>query len=186
MFCIGNELSPATLKRTGYWNKLIEKVRELYNGKIIYAANWDNYEQVSFWSKLDYIGVNAYFPLAVGEGNINWDDVWEKNTENLHKLSSQYDRSIIFTEYGYLPYNMSAKGHWLVDSEEAEYNENHQAMALRALYRNFWPEKWFKGGFLWKWYPSGFIPDSTRMARSFSPQRKKGLEVVQEYYKKNT
>jgi hypothetical protein len=31
---------------------------------LTYAANWDKYDQVSFWDELDFIGIQAYFPLT--------------------------------------------------------------------------------------------------------------------------
>jgi hypothetical protein len=33
-------------------------------GKLTYAANWDKYDQVSFWDELDFIEIQAYFPLT--------------------------------------------------------------------------------------------------------------------------
>ena len=47
----------------GRWIELIERVREVYRGPLTYAANFDQFESVSFWNKLDLIGINAYFPL---------------------------------------------------------------------------------------------------------------------------
>jgi hypothetical protein len=47
----------------GRWTELIERVREVYGGPLTYAANFDQFESVSFWSELDLISINAYFPL---------------------------------------------------------------------------------------------------------------------------
>ena len=47
----------------GRWIELIERVREVYRGPLTYAANFDQFESVSFWNKLDLISINAYFPL---------------------------------------------------------------------------------------------------------------------------
>lgn len=47
----------------GRWRKLIEDVRRVYSGTVGYAANFDHYHQVGFWSSLDVIGINAYFKL---------------------------------------------------------------------------------------------------------------------------
>ena len=46
-----------------YWETLIDKVRAVYSGPIGYAANFDHYHMVGFWSKLDVMGINAYFEL---------------------------------------------------------------------------------------------------------------------------
>jgi hypothetical protein len=43
---------------------LIKKVRAVYSGKLTYAENWDCIDKVLFWDQLDYIGVDAYFPIS--------------------------------------------------------------------------------------------------------------------------
>jgi len=45
------------------WVELIRRVREVYGGQLTYGANFDNYRDVGFWSELDLIGINGYFPL---------------------------------------------------------------------------------------------------------------------------
>ena len=49
-----------------YFKQLIKDVRAVYAGKLTYAENWDCYADVPFWSDLDYIGMDAYFPIAEG------------------------------------------------------------------------------------------------------------------------
>jgi hypothetical protein len=46
-----------------HWRRLIAEVRQVYRGKLTYAANFDQYRQVGFWDALDFLGVNAYFKL---------------------------------------------------------------------------------------------------------------------------
>ncbi len=46
-----------------YWTGLIAEVRAVYSGSIGYAANFDQYHEVGFWSELDVMGINAYFEL---------------------------------------------------------------------------------------------------------------------------
>ena len=64
VYCIGTELDEFIKHRPEFWNELIGKVREVYHGKLTYAANWDEYARTPFWDQLDFIGVNAYFPLC--------------------------------------------------------------------------------------------------------------------------
>jgi len=64
MFCIGTELDSFVKERPAYWQQLIKNIREIYTGKLTYAGNWDSYKHVSFWNELDFIGVDAYFPLS--------------------------------------------------------------------------------------------------------------------------
>jgi hypothetical protein len=45
------------------WTGLIGRLREVYRGRLGYAANFDQYRDVAFWDALDVIGINAYFKL---------------------------------------------------------------------------------------------------------------------------
>lgn len=67
VFCIGTELEKFVANRPDFWNQLIPKVRNIYRGKLTYAANWDEYKRTPFWSQLDFIGIDAYFPLCEHE-----------------------------------------------------------------------------------------------------------------------
>ena len=67
IFCIGTELEKFVTHRPDFWNALIPKVRKIYKGKLTYAANWDEYKRTPFWSQLDFIGIDAYFPLCEHE-----------------------------------------------------------------------------------------------------------------------
>jgi serralysin len=62
---IGNELSKLSgPEYRSYWVDLIDSLREVYHGTITYAAATDEAINVSFWDKLDEIGINAYPPLT--------------------------------------------------------------------------------------------------------------------------
>lgn len=86
-----------------YWSTLIDTLRKEYHGKLTYAANWDDYSPVPFWKELDYIGVDAYFPLAAGKTPaVNTiKKGLGKYMKELEQISRQYDKPILFTEYGY-------------------------------------------------------------------------------------
>lgn len=68
ILCVGVELSRTVTDRPDAWRQLISKVREIYPGPLTYAANWwGDYDVVEFWDELDYIGINAFFPLTLEE-----------------------------------------------------------------------------------------------------------------------
>ena len=55
MFCIGTEFTRLAIEKTEYWEKLISEVRNIYSGKLTYAANWyQEFEKITFWDQLDY------------------------------------------------------------------------------------------------------------------------------------
>ncbi len=183
MLCIGTELNKFVVARPAYWNNLIDSIRKIYKGKLTYAENWDAYSKVPFWKKLDFIGINAYFPLS-DEKNVSLkplENSWEKYIKKLSDFSSSQERKILFTEYGYRSSDYTARAPW--DEKEEPVNFSNQAIALQALYNSCWDQPWFAGGFLWKWYDgirNVFKNDNT----DFTPQNKPAENVVKKMYEK--
>ena len=66
IFCIGTELTSVATIRGDMWKGIVIKpVRNVYKGPLTYAANWNvEYMHVSFWDEMDYLGIDAYFPLS--------------------------------------------------------------------------------------------------------------------------
>lgn len=67
LVCIGTELFNFVDQRPEFWKNLIKEIRKKYHGKLVYAENWDKADQTKIWQHLDYIGVDAYFPLSEEE-----------------------------------------------------------------------------------------------------------------------
>ena len=179
-FCIGTELGSLVADRKMFFPGLIRKVREVYKGKITYAANWDDFEQVDFWPLLDYIGVDAYFPLS-DEKTPSVENIkagWVKYGNQLELLSKKNNKQVVFTEYGYRNVDFAARQPWAEENEPV--NDVAQLNALEGFYQFFEGKKWFAGGYLWKWY----VDESNHHRREidFTPQEKKGLKSVQKWY----
>ncbi len=64
MIVIGTEMM-GTSARTSDWEAVISAIKSVYKGKLTYASNW-GFEpfQVQFWASLDFIGVDAYYPMV--------------------------------------------------------------------------------------------------------------------------
>ena len=187
-FCIGLELKHAIKERATFWDRLIVKVRKVYSGRITYAANWDNYEQIPFWDKLDFIGINAYFPLSNQDqpSHSQLLDAWEEKKYSLRKMSEKYKKGIVLTEYGYRSINKAAGNQWELEhyrKYSGQANYEIQKEAYQALFRSLWTEPWIRGGFLWKWYPNEI--EMTRSHNSdYTPQGKPTEKVIKDWYKK--
>jgi hypothetical protein len=95
-----------------HWKGLIAEVRAVYRGKLTYAANFDHYEQVAFWSELDFIGINSYFSLRPHlddepgpEGLLEqfiaaWQTIF-KRIDAFRRSRGLDDVPLLFTEIGY-------------------------------------------------------------------------------------
>ena len=183
-YCIGVELRKIAKQRPLFWNKLIDSVRTIYSGKLTYAANWDNYETIPFWSKLDYIGIDAYFPVSEEKTPSvkSCYEGWGSNFKKIKALSKKVNKKVIFTEFGYRNVDFTGTKPW-EDSRLSMFNTEGQNNAYQAIFDRFWHESWFEGGFLWKWYPNHSQAGGKENNR-FTPQNKPVEGIITEQYGK--
>jgi len=205
-YCIGTELR-RTVAHEAQWRALIAEIRAVYSGELTYAANWyREFEEVPFWDALDYIGIQAYFPLTE-EKNPSLDELvsgWQPHLQSIRALQERTGKPIVFTEIGYRNTAGNAIEPWVwpkrprvrrgPDGKRRYIHERHpdldpgaQARAFQAVFTVFWNEPWFKGLYVWKWFPDLTDPDSERARirlerESFTPQHQPAMDVIERYY----
>lgn len=184
MFCIGTEYRKAVVQRKAFWVKLIHEIRGIYSGPLTYASNWDNYEAVTFWNDLDYIGIDTYFPLSK-EKDLSLEELktgWETVEADLSAFSKKYNKRILFTEYGFKSVDYASAPLYNVNKDSLKPNMNNQVVAYNAFFQTVWQKDWMAGGFFWKWHLIGKKGglNNTR----YTPQGKPALEVIREWYGK--
>lgn len=154
LFCIGTELEQFVLNRPEFWSELIVDIRKVYKGNLTYAANWDEYKRVPFWDEMDYIGVDAYFPISESQ-TPSLEEVrrgWQPWKTELKEIARAHNKQIVFTEYGYRSVDYAGKEPWRSDREMSVVNLEAQVNLSQGLYDEVWKEAWFAGGFIWKWF----------------------------------
>jgi len=195
LFVIGTELGNSTRERPEFWRALIAEVRTVYSGALTYAANWhDDYELVTFWDALDYVGVQAYFPLA--ESSVASRSVeelrtgWTTHKAALQHVAERTGKPVLFTEIGYrsVPYAAAEPWKWPERGETTSADTTLQQQLYTAFFESFWAEDWFAGALVWKWTirPEGRRRRWTRRegtAIGFSPEGKPAEEVLAGWYK---
>lgn len=142
-FVVGVELKSSSAQ-TDRWREVIRRVREVYDGRLTYAANWDEVEQIEFWGDLDAIGVQMFAPLAIEGVDPTLDSTRQHAQSWLDRyrtVATAAERPIILTEAGVInradallrPYE------WPNDpSEEPTVRgDQHQEWAYRALIDTF-------------------------------------------------
>lgn len=187
LFCIGTELDSFVQEQPEYWSELIVKIREIYKGKITYAGNWDSYKDVKFWSELDYIGVDAYFPVSERR-TPDLNDVkasWGKWKMEMSTLSRKHNRKILFTEYGYVSADYAGREPWKNAGEDRPVNFQAQQVLLDGLYQSVWNEDWMAGGFLWKHHAESYRREGW-LTKLFTTQDKPAQEIVAAQYLKSS
>ncbi|MBP2831771.1 glycoside hydrolase [Aquimarina sp. U1-2] len=186
VLCIGTELHTFVQTRPLFWKALIKNIKSIYDGKLTYAENWDQIDKVPFWSTMDYLGIDAYFPLSESKtpSIAALKKGWQKHKLHIMKLQKSIKKPVLFTEYGYRSIHYTAKEPW--DSSRIEGNIDFEAQhnALTAIYEEFWPEPWFAGGFLWKWYHN-HNEVGGKTDNRFTIQNKLAEKTIQSLYSTN-
>jgi len=185
IFCIGTELQKTTTHEKE-WRTIISKIRALYSGKLIYAANFhEEYEQIRFWDALDYIGVQAYFSLANKKDATLQELVknWKEPMAAIERVHKKYNKPVLFTEIGYRNDAHAAIEPWTWprNMKDVPVSEETQALCYQAFFQSAWNKNWLAGVYFWKWYPHG----PRRVSETdFTPQGKAAEKVMRDNFAK--
>ena len=194
-FSIGNEL--ATLSGPQYrshWVDIIDSVRAVYHGTITYSAATDEAINVSFWDKVDEIGINAYPPLttslnpSVDQMIAAWksmptDNYWAAVMDHMspvdffHSLAVKYGKPVLFTETGYRSVDGTniSPGGWGGTTQDLQ----EQYDAFNAFFQVWGSEggSWFKGAQIWNWDANNLYSPT-----GYSPMGKPAEQLITEWY----
>ncbi len=154
ILCIGIEYSHAESFDTE-WRRLIREIRGIYHGKLIYAANWDTYQKITFWEDLDYIGIQAYFPISNRVQPSEKDLVagWRRIHMEMIPFLTKLNKKVIFTELGYNTSVLAAREPWSSVTSDSPEALSLQEKCLRVALQQNRNQDYLAGVFLWKWFP---------------------------------
>lgn len=185
LFCIGTEHRHFVTKRKQYWKELISHMRCVFGGQLVYSSNWDDYHTIPFWDKVDFIGINAYFPLSDSQTPSISELVkkWRPIKEKLIDFSHKYDKPILFTEYGYLTVDGCAGKAWELEKKihSLPVNTTAQLNAYESLWQTWIHQKEWAGGFLWKWFPDGNGHEGY-FEKDYTPQNKPSTFILKKWF----
>ena len=210
---IGAELDqltgPAYLS---YWTDIIASVRAVFSGKLTYSADWDDKispwqgqhglpagtgdltTQVSFWSQLDYLGIDCYAPLSdaasptlanlmAGWTSTPIDPTSLSVTGNQSLISyfasvaTQAGKPLLFTEIGYESASDAAKQPY--GTSTGVYDPALQASLYSAFFQA-WQQSGnnsLVGVYFWNWDPN-VAEVGPGNGPNFSPQGQPAQAVV--------
>ncbi|MFH1798731.1 MAG: hypothetical protein ABH844_05280 [Candidatus Omnitrophota bacterium] len=182
MVCVGTELCASAAVKGYLWRDLIKKIRNNYSGQLTYAAHWDRYMDIRFWDLLDYVGINAYFPLTEKMVPTREELIqgWEKWTAEIEDFYKKVGKPIIFPEIGCSSADGAAIRPW-EHVHKSEVNVHLQKDYYEALIKNFSHKKWFYGLYWWYWGTN--INMGGQYNRGFTPQNKPAEQIIKEYNK---
>ncbi|NND73008.1 MAG: glycoside hydrolase [Rhodothermales bacterium] len=187
IFVVGTELASIARERPEFWRRTIATVRTMYSGKLTYAANWwEEYEHVTFWDDLDFIGVQAYFPIYEGDETPDLAQLsagWDRHATVLEQLSNEFDRPVLFTEIGYRSVSYAPARPWVWASRRNDAIESPdydvQSDLYAALFETIWTQPWFAGAILWKWHASS---ERRSNETDFTPQNKPAEDLIRDNF----
>jgi hypothetical protein len=181
LFCIGTELENVSFDQwQKEWEHVIAEVRKAYKGKITYAANWTEYETVCFWDGMDFVGIDAYFPVTNKNdpSQAELDAGWEATLSKLAawRANKKVASPVIFTEIGYQSADGTNRTPWQTDATQEDQQE--QAMALEAVFNTTAGKEWFKGLYWWNYFPT-----DVQRPLDFTIKGKKAEDVLKDRFK---
>jgi len=188
LFCIGTELRTSVLQQPEKWCDLIAEIKTIYDGKLTYAANWDgDYNDVLFWEELDFIGIQAYFPLTEVQ-NPDLETIkagWDRHISVLEGLSGRYKKPVLFTEVGYKSEASATIRPWEWSSAASvlfkKKSHETQSLAYEALFQKLWHKEWFAGMYIWQW-DTRSTEEKDAQNLNFSPRFKPAENVIAKWF----
>ena len=100
---VGSELSSLE-DDLDHWRPLVERMRAIFSGKLVYSANWDHYRSTGLFDLVDEEGISGYFNLR--EASAPADDAaleagWRRARREIEAWRIGRTHPFIFTELGY-------------------------------------------------------------------------------------
>jgi hypothetical protein len=166
LVCLGSNLT--RIQGDAAWRELVTRTRTRYAGKLTYASSVEGnaFQDVSWWDALDYVGLDAFFPLSTlaepdGEAlRQGWQDV-AGTLSAWH--ASQARPPVLFTAVG-VPRRSGAAASPARPDAAAPPDEQLPARAAEALFATVWQQPWFAGLFWHTWSGGGATHDDYRAA----------------------
>ncbi len=181
LFSVGCEFKETTREKE-QWERVIAGVRERYSGPITYAADWTNYKNIDWWDSVDYVGIDAYFPLSLFKYDPTFEELkiaWTNHADEIETWLSTLNKPVIFTEIGYRSgdgTSMAPSNYW----SDMPVDLQEQRDCYEAAFQTLWNRNWFYGFYWWTWI---FDPEKGGPNDSFhTPQNKPAQDVITQWY----
>ena len=189
LFVIGTEL--AALSGAGYedeWTAVANAVYTVYGGTVTYAANDEEYQDVSFWDAVDYVALDAYFDLGLGAPAVDasYDDILAEWAPFVTEVgdwmaTERAGQRAVIAEIGYRSIEGAHIQPW--DSwRPGTLSEQAQADCYRAALEAWPGANYLDAMAFWAW-PVNLADDvgGDELTTGYSPYGKAAEDVLREY-----
>jgi hypothetical protein len=183
VFLVGSELV-TTETFTEHWLDVIAAVRAVFGGRLSYSANWDHYQGIQFWHKLDLVGMTSYHKLSDDPGPSleTLRTAWSEIKTDILEWQRDVGRPILFTEAGWCSQEGCSVEAWNYYRQETATPAGlkEQADCYRAFIEA-WEQAPGVGGILW-WEWTGQRGGPTD--HSYTPRDKPAEQLLRELFQR--
>ena len=170
MLCVGSEMVQTT-HREKEWRELIENVRRVYNGIVVY--NCDKYQegQVQWWDAVDMITSSGFYPV----------DQWDVQIQRIKSVLTRWKKPFFFMEAGC----RSVKGAGFLPNEwwqEQEVSMEEQQKYYEVMFSKVKNQSWCKGFMLWDWPVNPYPEDEASFNKDYCPFGKPAEQTIRDFY----
>lgn len=159
---------------------LIQEIRSIYQGAIIYAASFDHFLKTGIWQHVDIIGINAYYNLC----NNNYcteselAESWNYWLSHIDNFASAKGKPVFITECGFYSREGCAvnPGDW---TRGGPISLREQAKSYESLLCQAAAFSNVKGIFFWQWELNNPWNDSSG---DYTPEDKEAEQVIRKYW----
>ena len=172
-FSVGSELISTEFFRDR-WVGVIDAVREVYPGLLLYSSNWDHYEQVRAWDRLDLVGVTAYNTVSNSDKPTVEEllGFWKPIKTKLLRWQRKIGKPIVFTEVGYPSQVGASRDPWNYYMS-TQVDLETQKRCFEAFFATWEDEPAVAGVYVFEWWGEGGPEDT-----SYMPKGKPAMEVI--------
>ncbi len=181
LLVVGSELVSSE-EHDQEWNKTIKAIRERFHGKLTYSSNWDHYNAVNFWDKLDVIGMNSYWKLGDNK-DVSLEDIqkrWREIQKDLTAFSNKQGKPIILLEVGWCSLANAADEPWDYTQTEKSLDLDLQRRLYEGFFRSWFGNPILAGFMIWEWN-TGEVPLNDR---GYTPHNKPAEKVLMDWMAK--
>jgi hypothetical protein len=155
---VGSELSTLDgARELDRWRPLLERVRAVFAGKLVYSANWDHYRDARLLDLVDEEGVTGYFNLrepSAPADDATLEEGWRRVRHELEAWRASRGPTFVLTELGYRSRAGSSATPW-DEGPGGSPDVDEQRRAFAAFRRVWSGSTALAGVYVWNWYGWG-------------------------------
>jgi len=164
-----------------HWRALIRTLRLRFSGSLTYSANWDHFEEVTFWDALDLVGMTGYHSLTKSDdpSAAELENAWRAIRKRILAFQRKVSRPVFFSEVGYASQDGINKDPWNYFISDKP-DESEQALCFEAFLRT-WSDlpAGYAGACFYDWWRNNDADDRT----SYSIAGKPAERVIRRWFR---